>query len=473
MVARADEHVPALTGTRGRTKARPATRFPRYSKPQRFAFVFALLVFAVASFYAGLGMLTRAYPAIFPGENAPFSAVLGQLPGPVKVEQPGAESIFNKRRNILILGLDKRDYEQFESELRADAIVVATVDPITKEASMLSFPRDMYVDIHAPDGSVYQDRINSSYGVGVHEGGTIDAGAKQVMKDLEANFGIETDYWVVLDFLGVEGMIDQFGGIEVDIPEDLAVYDWWYGDESGRVDPHFVSYGPGPTFLDGYNAVAFSRNRDPSDLHRVQRQQLVMQTALLQSFDRGMLADPIGTYNAYNNFAKHNVPVGQIPGLGKLLLDARGRISTYSVGDPVDGVETMEGWITPGGAAVLLWNPDNVRYWINQAFTKSTYSSSNVEIQNGYGFGGDEEVGKLGRYLRFVKGFPTVYRGPEAPLQPTSSIVLYRENRMEMALDIAEWMGLPETAIKVEQNTDTTLPDLIIIIGEDFVVPGG
>lgn len=473
MVARADEHVPAVTGTRSSMKTRPAVRVPKYSLPQRLGFVFALLVFAVASFYAGLGMLTRAYPAIFPGENAPFSAVLGTLPGPVKVEQPGADSIFNKRRNILILGLDKRDYEQFESELRADAIVVATIDPVTKVASMLSFPRDMYVDIHSPDGAVYEDRINTSYGVGIRHGGTIDAGAKQVMKDLKANFDIDIDHWVILDFLGVEAMVDQFGGIEIDIPAELAVYEWWYSDESGRIAPHHVSYGPGPTYLDGYNAVAFSRNRNPSDLHRVQRQQLVMQTALLQSFNRGMLADPVGTYNAYNSFAKHNVPFGSIPGLGKLLYEARGRINTYSVGDPVDGVETMWGWITPGGAAVLLWDPENVRYWINQAFTKATYSASNVEIQNGYGFGGDEEVGKLGRYLRFVKGFPTVYRGPEAPLQPTSTIILHRADRMEMARDIAEWMGLPESAILVRPNTDTSMPDVIIVIGQDFVVPGG
>ncbi len=473
MVARTDEHIPAMTGTRSKASVRPAARFPRYSVPQRLVFVFALLVFAVASFYAGLGMLTRAYPAVFPGENAPFSAVLGQLPGPVKVEQPGAESIFNKRRNILILGLDKRDYEQFETELRADAIVVATIDPVTKEASMLSFPRDMWVDIHQADGTVYPDRINASYAMGIRHGGTIDAGAKQVMRDLKANFDIDIDHWVILDFLGVEAMVDQFGGIEIDIPEELAVYNWEYSDESGRRPIEWVSYGPGPTYLDGYNAVAFSRNRNPSDLHRVQRQQLVMQTALLQSFNRGLLADPIGTYNAYNSFAKHNVPIGQAPGLGKLLYEARGRITTYSVGDPVDGVDTMWPWDTPGGAAVLLWDAENVRYWINQAFTKSTYSASNVEIQDGYGFGGGDEVGKLGRYLRFVKGFPTVYRGPEAPTQPTSTIILHRENRMEMALDIAEWMGLPETAIKVQPSNDTTLPDLIIIIGQDFVVPGG
>jgi hypothetical protein len=82
-------------------------------------------------------------------------------------------------------------------------------------------------------------------------------------------------------------------------------------------------------------------------------------------------------------------------------------------------------------------------------------------------------VGALGRYLRFAKGFPTVYRGPDAPVQATSTITVYRENRLEMAEDIAEWMGLDPASIAVRDTTDTTLPDVVIVIGQDFVVPGG
>jgi polyisoprenyl-teichoic acid--peptidoglycan teichoic acid transferase len=471
MVARATEQpYPARASA-----SRPHTRQrSRYSVRQRLSFVCALLLLAVASFYAGLGLLTRAYPAVFPGENAPFSAVLTNLPGPAKVTQPDATSVFNKRRNFLIVGIDRRAYESPVGPHLTDAIMVATIDPVTKIANMLSFPRDLYIDQTGPNGEVVrQARINESWGAGINRGGTLDAGARQLAADLKHNFGIEIDHWVMLDFWSVYELIDALGGIEVDVPEELAIYNWLYSDESGEIPPHFVTFAPGRQHMSGYDAVAFGRNRQPTDLERVKRQSLVVETALQQAISQGFLRDPIGTYNAFKDTVYHNVSASLVPGLANLLLDARGKLDSYSVGDPVDGIPTVQDWTTPGGGAVLLWDRENVMYWVNQAFTRSTYSQSNVEIQNGYGFGGDEEVARLGRYLRFAKGFPTVYRGPDVDIRPSSQIVVYSRDRYEMARDIAGWMSLPDSAISIQHTDDPRLPDVLIIIGQDFEVPGG
>ena len=471
MVARAEEF------TRGGSLARSAARTratARYSRLQRTFFVIALLGFATASSYAGLGLLTRAYPAVFPGENAPFSQVLGGLPGPAKVEQPDETSVFNKRINILILGSDAR-WGENPIEQRTDVIMVASIDPVTKTPSMLSFPRDLYITHHLPDGSQYEGRINESFQIGGDHGGNFDSAAEQVERDLYANFGIEIDYYLVMDFLGVESLIEELGGIELTIPEELAVPDWWYSDESGRVDAHWISFPAGTHQLDGYNAVAFGRYREDSDLKRMKRQQLVLETAMVKAFREGLF-DPLkarSLYDEFNNSFQHNVSLQRALGLANLALESRGEIHTFSIGDPVDGRDTVWDWTTPGGASVLLWDQENVRYWLNQTFTKATYAASNVEIQNGYGFGGESEVEALGRYLRFAKGFPTVYKGPDAELQPTSSIIVYDEARLEMAQDIAGWMSLPDTAVLPQYSEDQTLPDVLIIIGQDFVVPGG
>lgn len=472
MVARTDE-LPYGNQRATSARARTGPRIRHYTVRQRLAFVGALVVFAIASFYAGLGLLTRAYPALFPGEQAPFSNVLSGLPGPVRVNQPGDDSVFNKRKTFLVIGVDRRSFEPLLSQHRTDVIMIGTIDPVTKIANVLGFPRDLYIEIHGADGSVRQGRINESWGVGVREGGSFQAGADQLARDMEANFGIKVDNWILLDFEGVETLVDAIGGIDVDIPYELSVPDWWYSDESGRIEPHWVNFPAGPQHLDGYNAVAYGRYRNDSDMSRVKRQQLVMQAAAAQMFSRGLLNNPMSLYNAYKDTIQHNVSPGQIPGLANLLSAARGQINTYSIGDPVDGIPTVEGWTTPGGGAVLLWNPDNVAYWLNQAFSKATYSASNVEIQNGYGPGGEEQVGKLGRYLRFAKGFPTVYRGPDAEVVPTSSIIVHRDARIEMAEDIAGWMGIDPATIAIRNTTDTSLPDVVIIIGQDFVVPGG
>jgi len=434
-------------------------------------FVVALVVFGFASAYAGLGFLTRAYPAIFPGENAPLSGVLASL-GPLQVEKPDETSVFNKRQNFLILGLDQRPYQKDGQPFRTDTIMVATIDPVTKEASVLGFPRDMMIRVNLPDGRSFDTRINESYEYGVQSGGTIEAGAKQVMADLKWNFGITINHWVVMNFTGVEQLIDAIGGVHVDIPEELATWDWYYSDEGDR-PPAWIRFDPGEQDLSGYSAVAFGRFREDSDLKRVKRQQLILTAALDQVFSLNLLTDPYGLYSTYKDMVDHDVSAGEMPGLANLLLQARGNIHTFSLGDPVNGVDTLTPYTTDAGAAVLLYNADNVTYWLNQVFTKASYSQSNVEIQNGYGEGGEEHASALGRYLKYGRGLPTVYLGPDHPLQPKTTITLYRKDRLPMAEDIATWMDIPAAEIVLVETTDPVMPDVVIVIGQDFVLPGG
>jgi hypothetical protein len=142
------------------------------------------------------------------------------------------------------------------------------------------------------------------------------------------------------------------------------------------------------------------------------------------------------------------------------------------MGDPVNGVPTVQDYITPAGAAVLTWNPENAQYWLSQVFTKATYAGSNVEIQNGYG--GDDgavRTAALGRYLAYSKGLPTVYYGPDQPVQAKTSIILYGSNG-QLADDVARWMNLPPGAVRSLPKSDTSLPDLVIVIGKDFQIPG-
>jgi LCP family protein required for cell wall assembly len=348
--------------------------------------------------------------------------------------------------------------------------MVATIDPITKQASLLGFPRDLLITHDLPDGQ-FDSRINASYQLGFERGGTIEAGAKQVQHDLEYNFGIQTDHWMVMDFLGVEELIDAVGGIEIDIPEELAFYDWWYSDEGNR-PPHWLSVFPGEQHMDGYTAVAFGRYRNgpDGDLGRVKRQQVVVEAAMSRVFSLNLLNDPIGLYNAYKDVVKHDVSLGEMPGLGRLLAGSRGSIETYSIGDPVDGNPTVWG-ATINEAAVLLYDAENVAYWLNKAFPKAAYSGAAVEVQNGYGEDGRSRIEALGRYLRFAKGLPTVYLGPPQEVQARTSIVLLRENRREVAEDIVEWLGIPAGAITTLAPADDSSPDVIVVIGQDFVLP--
>ena len=195
----------------------------RLSRGQRCRFVFALVLMFLASSYAAIALLTRVTPALFPGQSLPLAAALADLPGPVTfISYPSATSVFNRRINIVVMGMDTRPGDG-PLDGRTDSLAVASIDPVSKSMSYLSIPRDLLVDIHPLQGPAYQDRINESFGVGTHEGGTVEAGAAQLRRDLKLDFGVDADYWVKLDIRGVERLVDALGGVDVTIPADLAV----------------------------------------------------------------------------------------------------------------------------------------------------------------------------------------------------------------------------------------------------------
>jgi LCP family protein required for cell wall assembly len=472
MVSRAEEATFRVAGRRRAAQSAVATA--TLSGRRRFLFVLALFTFGCASMYSGTALLARIYPALFPGHTLPGITIpyLNTTISAPLISSPGENSTFNKRINLLIMGVDKRPGYRDADAYNTDTIMVATIDPITKQASALSFPRDMLIDIHPPAGGVYEDRINSSYAVGFLAGHSFDAGAKQLETDIKDNFGIDITHWIWLDFTGVEKLVDAIGGIDIDIPPDLAVGNWFYSDDD--IHGVWLSFPPGKQHLDGYHAVAFGRHREyDSDFMRVKRQQLVMKTALSQVFSAGLLNNPLDLWNAYKDTIHTDLSTTQVIGYAPLLRETGGRMTTYSLGDPVNGIQTMIPFTTAGGAAVQKWNLDNVQYWLSQAFTKASWAQSNVEIQNGYGEDGAIRASALGRFLLYSRGLPTVYVGPDATPQPDTTITLYGDDKRILAEDIAKWLGMAPAAIKMQPKADPSLPDVVIVIGKDFKIPGG
>lgn len=463
-------------------RARPTT--PRVSSAQRILFVLALLTVGLAMLYTSVALLTRVTPALFPGKDVGDIPVFGNgldaVRGVTQVEKPGADSIVNKRINLLILGSDERPNpasaqladDQRYMGTHTDTIMVATIDPLAKTMSFLGFPRDMVIDINPAAGRPYGDRINASFGVGLAEGKTVEAGAKQLMKDMKANFGIDIDYYAMVDFKGVETLVDALDGLDVNIPGDLAVFNWYYSDDDRNA--RYVSFPPGEQHLNGYNAVAFGRNREPSDTSRILRQQIVLKAAIAKVFDKGML-DPTawpGLWDTYSSSMRTNVPKSKMPGYAALLKETNGRATTYSLGDPVNGKETVWGGML-GDASVLFWDAENVQYTLNQAFTKAAYSAAVVEIQNGYGPNGNAQTATLGRWFVYAKGLQIVNYGPDRPVQPGPTLIIYDKAKQDIADDIATWLNIPPSAIQVDESqTGEGVPDIIVVIGQDYRVPG-
>ncbi len=137
---------------------RPFARRRHASGAQRLFFAIALITVGIASLYTATALLTRVYPAIFPGQTLSSLLPLGDLPAIVGISAPGQNSVFNRRINLLIMGIDQRPDGVALEPANTDSIMVASIDPLSKQMSLVSIPRDLWVDQTFPDGTRTEDR---------------------------------------------------------------------------------------------------------------------------------------------------------------------------------------------------------------------------------------------------------------------------------------------------------------------------
>jgi polyisoprenyl-teichoic acid--peptidoglycan teichoic acid transferase len=188
--------------------------------------------------------------------NVPLQAGSGPEPKPWDGDE---------RVNILLMGLDYRDWEYDEGPSRTDTLMLVTVDPGSRTAAMLSLPRDLWVNIPGYD----YGKINTAYFLGeaYQEPG---GGPGLAILTVEELLDIDIHFYAQVDFTAFERFIDEIGGIEVDVPEEI------------EVDP----IGPGNTvvlqagrqMLEGPVALAYARSRNTigNDFDRAARQQQVI-----------------------------------------------------------------------------------------------------------------------------------------------------------------------------------------------------
>jgi LCP family protein required for cell wall assembly len=333
---------------------------------------------ALLTGWSALMLLAEVTPALFPGQRLPIATQLPSAISALEIESPGPESVFNQPIVVLVAAVDERPNTPEDLQaVNTDTIMLVRLDPIAKDVRVLSVPRDLLVSVSYPDGSRSQDRVNTSFAVGAAHGKGVDAGMDHLQSDLERNFNIDIDYWVQLDFTGAERLIDALGGVDVGIPTDLSVKDWWYSDDD--VTHKLLSFPPGQQHLDGYHAVAFARLRAPDDdLHRIKRQQLVLEAAFNQAFSSGLMADPMGLWSAYSSAIRTNVPSSRMPGFALLSKQVRGSLQTYSLGDPALGSLGVRDRILPSGAAVLAPVPEALRYWLDQVFGNDRSAAASI-----------------------------------------------------------------------------------------------
>jgi len=158
--------------------------------------------------------------------------------------------------NIMLIGQDRRPGEY---RARSDAMILCTLNTETKELTMTSFMRDMYVQIPG-----YQDdRINACYSLG---------GMKLLSKCIETNFGVLIDGSFAVDFNSFQEVIDLVGGVDIVLSSAEANY----------MKKQGYNAKTGTNHMDGKMALAYARNRSigNSDFARTERQRKVISSVV-------------------------------------------------------------------------------------------------------------------------------------------------------------------------------------------------
>lgn len=286
-----------------------------------------------------------------PQAEAP-AAPANQLPEP----WDGASRV-----NILVMGLDYRDWAAGEGAPRSDTMIVLTIDPTKPSAGMLSIPRDMWVNI---PGFGY-GKINTAYSLGEAyklPGGGPALAAKTVSEFL----GVPIHYYALIDFYAFVRFIDEIGGVTVRPTQDLSI------DPIGYDYDVKLKAGEAYT-LPGDLALAYVRTRDSEngDVDRAQRQQeviLAIRDRIL-SFDMAptLVAKAPVLYQELSSGISTNMSLEDAIRLGLLVLN----ISKENIQHAVIDFSMVNLGQSPDGLYIFKPIPDKIRELRDAIFTNT------------------------------------------------------------------------------------------------------
>lgn len=367
--------------------------------------------------------------------------------------------------NYLIIGSDSREnidpndpnagliLDKSIGGKRSDTIMVVRIDPVAGTVQMLSFPRDLFINIAGQDS---RDRINSAYGYG----------RDVLVETIRQDFGIQIHNYIEVDLEGFQKLVNEVGGVSMWV--DWPMRDTHSGlqiDQTGCVT------------LDGTQALAFARSRyfeykengkwrgdGSSDLGRITRQQFFIRKALKKAAGMNLATDPLA-FNSLLDVATNSVGIDESIDRGDLLALVRRfeelkpeEIESYSL--------TAKGHTTSGGASVLLLDDDDPqnRRTLNvfRGLPPDAVGEGDVTVEVRNGTGVDGQAKDVSAALGAV-GFDT---GDTGDAKTSATTTIRYAPGSEAAADL---LGRHLTGPALLDEDDSLGTDHVVLVtGADF-----
>jgi len=283
---------------------------------------------------AGLGGLGAYFLPVFQ-TAASSSTGLAAIPNLNPVSVP------TEPFTVLLLGSD--DDSKFPPDrLNTQSMILVRVDPSTKQATLLSIPRDLWVPI--PGQGV--GKISTAYQLG---------GPQAAIAAVESNFKVHIDDYVWIGLNGLVNLINKLGGVNLQITN--PVLDDFYPADLQSGDPYGyyrVAVLPGATHLDGVHALQYVRSRHGDirgDFARSERQQQLLLAIKTQAVHLN-IADLPALSGAFNGEIKTSIGVDRMRALLSIANDFNGpNVHRVLLVPPY----TSEGWAAAQSVVFPDW----------------------------------------------------------------------------------------------------------------------
>jgi len=268
--------------------------------------------------------------------------------------------------HLLLTGLDSTTNLGSQN---TDVIIIAAINKDTKQVSILSIPRDLWVYIPTYGWS----RINVAHKIG-HRTGYPGGGPGLLADTIQTNFGIPIDHWVRVDIPGFARVVDALGGVDMTVacPVNLR-----YQPPASAEEQEMI-LEPGVHHLDGATALRYVRTRrGGSDFDRARRQQQFLKAMWQQTKSPDILLKIPALWSALSGSYQTDLSLGDVLSLAPLALDIKPeRIRSRYV-----GANQTDDWTTSDGWQVLLPDYDKIQQVVASLYAPPSAGEDQVAAE--------------------------------------------------------------------------------------------
>jgi LCP family protein required for cell wall assembly len=418
----------------------------------------------------------EASPNATADESEPPVETLAPLPTPnpsaslPPAEEPSLPAWNGTNRlNILLIGSDKRPKASWSL---TDTLIVASIDPKTRQVAMFSIPRDT-VDVPLPNiparsvfGSAYAGKINSLYQQAKARTDLFPGGGYAALKQTLATlYKIPIHYFVEVDFNGFKQVVDALGGVTVNV--QMPVVDDYYPGDAGALRVYIPT---GIRHMSGTEALIYARSRHGSnDFDRAARQQRVILSLRAQADFATLLERLPELVKSTKKTVKTDVPIDKLPQLLELAsrIDIA-NVRSYVFTPPYYGTARMES----GRGYIIIPNVPRIRTAVANAFDASPRDEADrqevareggaIWVLNGTKQGG--RAGELAGYLEY-RGLAASAPNQRPDVNPATTVIRVYNGAEER---LPTTVALLERLFKVTPKlvTDPAMrADVVVIVG--------